>query len=95
MQLLKKLLLLLHLGTIAIGIAIAKRPLWTIAIGIAIAKGPPQTIAIAIEPNFHYWLSLNWTLFAVSRRALSFQTKISFCACPFMIPLRYTSSILL
>ena len=55
MKLLKKLLLLLHFGTIAIGIAIAKRPLWTIAIGIAIAKGPPQTIAIAIEPNFHYW----------------------------------------
>ena len=57
-QLLKKLLLLLHLGTIAIGIAIAKRSLWTIAIGIAIAKGPLQTIAIAIEPNFYYWSSL-------------------------------------
>ena len=58
-QLLKKLLLLLHFGTIAIGIAIAKRPLWTIGIGIAIAKGPPQTIAI--EPNFHYWSSLPYT----------------------------------
>jgi hypothetical protein len=50
--LLKKLLLLLHFGTIAIVIAIAKRPLQTIAIDIAIAKGPPQTIAIV--PNFHY-----------------------------------------
>ena len=67
-----KLLLLPIFGTIAIAIAIDKKPPGTIAIAIAIAKCPTQTIAfaiaidkclhktiaIAIDWQFLYWSAL-------------------------------------
>ena len=68
-----KLLLLPIFGTIAIAIAIDKKPPGTIAIAIVIAKCPPQTIAIAIGKCLHKtiaiaidWQFLYWSALACS-----------------------------
>ena len=44
--------------TIAIDLLLLLTIFGTIAIGIAIAKRPLRTIAIAIDCDFHYWPTL-------------------------------------